>query len=162
MIREVADSIYSIDVEMWTSEYTSVYLVVDDRIALIETGLSTSSDKIIEGIKHLGVRYKDVDFIVVTHIHLDHAGGAGVMAKKLPSAKVIVHKNGAQHLIDPSKLIYSATKALGELSKAYGLDNQNPPSENFFGVREVWHCRGNSAKPFPESLEVIFRNRVDI
>ena len=130
MISEVADSIYSIDVEMWTPKYTSVYLVVGDRIALIETGLSTSSDKIIEGIKYLGFRCADIDFIVVTHIHLDHAGGAGVVAEKLPSAKVIVHKDGAKHLINPSKLIYSATKALGELSKAYGLDKIVPIARN--------------------------------
>ena len=130
MNTEVADGIYSIDVEMWTPEYSSVYLVVGDRIALIETGLSTSSDKILEGIKHLGFRYEDIDFIVVTHIHLDHAGGAGIVAEKLPSAKVIAHKDGAKHLINPSKLIYSATKALGELSKAYGLDKIVPIAQD--------------------------------
>ena len=130
MISEVADGIYSIDVEMWTPEYTSVYLVVGDRIALIETGLSTSAERILEGIKHLGFRYENIDFIIVTHIHLDHAGGAGVVAKELPSAKVVVHKDGAKHLINPSRLIQSATKALGELSKAYGLDKVVPIAQN--------------------------------
>ena len=130
MISEVADGIYSIDVEMWTPEYTSVYLVVGDKIALIETGLSTSSERILEGIKHLGFRYENIDFIIVTHIHLDHAGGAGILAKELPSAKVVVHKDGAKHLINPSRLVHSATKALGELSKAYGLDKVVPIAQN--------------------------------
>ena len=130
MINEVADGIYSIDVEMWTPEYTSVYLVVGDRIALIETGLSTSSDKILEGIRYLGFRYEDIDFIIVTHIHLDHAGGAGVVARELPSAKIVVHKDGAKHLIDPSRLVLSAAKALGELSQAYGLDKIVPITES--------------------------------
>jgi len=130
VITEVADNIYSIDVEMWTSEYTSAYLVVGDRIALIETGLSTSSGKILEGIKQLGFRYENIDFIIVTHIHLDHAGGAGVVAKKLSSAKVVVHKDGAKHLIDPSRLIHSATKALGEFGKTYGLDKIVPVAQS--------------------------------
>ena len=130
MISEIADSIYSIDVEMWTFEYTSVYLVVGDRIALIETGLSSSSGKILEGIKQLGFRYENIDFIIVTHIHLDHAGGAGVVAKELSSAKVVVHKDGAKHLINPSRLIHSSTKALGEFSKTYDLDKIVPVTQS--------------------------------
>ena len=74
-IHRVAEGLYSIDVEMWVPRFSSVYLVVGERIALVETGLSTSSDKILAAIEQLGFHREQINHIIVTHIHLDHAGG---------------------------------------------------------------------------------------
>lgn len=83
-----------------------------DRIALVETGPKSSVDHVIAGLDREGV--EDLDWIVVTHIHLDHAGAAGTLAQRFPDAKVAVHPVGAPHLIDPSKLWASASRIYGE------------------------------------------------
>ena len=119
---EVAEGIYLIDAQTWVPGYSSVYLVVGDKIALVETGLSTSADVILDGIKELGFNPGDIAYILVTHIHLDHAGAAGILAKRIPTAQVVVHQVGAPHLIDPSRLLQSSRKALGEFGNTYGLD----------------------------------------
>ncbi|WP_456486275.1 MBL fold metallo-hydrolase [Candidatus Alkanophaga liquidiphilum] len=123
---KVAKDVYLIDVEMWTRRYGSVYVVEGEAVTLVESGLSTSAGKILEGLAQLGFHRDDVRHIVVSHVHLDHAGGAGVLAKELPNAKVVVHKVGAPHLIDPSRLLRSASKALGQMRDAYGLEKVVP------------------------------------
>lgn len=92
---------------------TATFLVRGrDRVALIESGPKSSSENVIAGLAREGV--DRLDWIVVTHIHLDHAGGAGTLAQRFPDAMVAVHPIGAPHLIDPSKLWASATRIYGE------------------------------------------------
>jgi glyoxylase-like metal-dependent hydrolase (beta-lactamase superfamily II) len=105
-IREVAENVYLIDAEQdFIPNLTAAYFVNEDRKALIDAGHPNSATNILEGIKRLGADPKEVSYIVVTHIHLDHAGGAGILIKEMPYAKVLVHPKGAIHLIDPSKLM---------------------------------------------------------
>lgn len=115
-------NIHTIDARTWVPGYSSVYLVADRRIALIETGISYSADVILQGIKDCGVRPEDISHILLTHVHLDHMGGAAILAKRMPQAEVLVHPMGVKHVIDPTRLINSAKAALGELSKVYGLE----------------------------------------
>jgi glyoxylase-like metal-dependent hydrolase (beta-lactamase superfamily II) len=111
---QAADGIRAIDTVMCGRErVTSAYLVEAAEPALVETGPSTSRDAVIEGLRDLGVGPTDLAHIVVTHIHLDHAGGAGVLAPRFPRATVWVHERGAPHLAEPSKLLASAARVYG-------------------------------------------------
>lgn len=94
------------------------YLVDSERKTLIETGTSTNVTSIVEDLSKLNV--DSLDHIAVTHIHLDHAGGAGFLASEFPEAKIIVHEIGSKHLIDPSVLTKSVEKATGRFFKYYG------------------------------------------
>ncbi|MGH2572869.1 MAG: MBL fold metallo-hydrolase [Actinomycetota bacterium] len=111
---QAADGIQAIDTVMGGRErVTSAYLVDAAEPALVETGPSTSRDAVIEGLRDLGIGPTDLAHIVVTHIHLDHAGGAGGLAPHFPQATVWVHERGAAHLADPTKLVASAARVYG-------------------------------------------------
>ena len=93
---------------------TSAYLVKDEQCALVETGPEMSAEGILEGIKQIGVEIQFVSYIVPTHVHIDHAGGAGYLAQKMPWAQVVVHSAGSRHIIDPTALIAGTKLAFGE------------------------------------------------
>ena len=89
---------------------TSAYLVHADQLALIETGPTTSHEPVVAGLESLGLQPDDLAHIVVTHIHLDHAGGVGHLAERFDKATVWVHERGAPHLADPARLMSSAAR----------------------------------------------------
>ncbi|WP_312117480.1 MBL fold metallo-hydrolase [Brevibacillus reuszeri] len=89
-------------------ERTGTYVIADEELTLIETGPSPSVPYIREGLAKLGYSLEQVKYIIVTHIHLDHAGGAGLFMQECPKAKIVVHPKGARHLVDPSRLIEGA------------------------------------------------------
>jgi glyoxylase-like metal-dependent hydrolase (beta-lactamase superfamily II) len=93
---------------------TSAYLVAAERPALVETGPTTSIDAVVAGLAGLGIGPQDLAHVVVTHIHLDHAGGVGRLARSFPRATIWVHDRGAPHLADPTRLVASATRVYGE------------------------------------------------
>lgn len=100
--------------DMDMSERTGTYVINEEKLTLIETGPSPSVQYIIEGLAKLGHKLADVKYIIVTHIHLDHAGGAGVLMRDCPNAKLVVHAKGARHLSDPSRLIAGAKMVYGD------------------------------------------------
>ena len=93
----------------------AAYYLRGTRHALIETGTSLSAPYIVQALP--GV---ELNYIFVTHVHLDHAGGAGELARRYPHAPVIVHPRGRRHLIDPTRLMESVRKATGEMFALYG------------------------------------------
>jgi glyoxylase-like metal-dependent hydrolase (beta-lactamase superfamily II) len=105
----------------------TTYLVRGDDIAIVETGTSLCASTIIEGLQALGVRPQAVRHIVLTHVHMDHAGGAGVLIESMPEARVYIHSLTAQHLVDPSRLLPSAERALGYLYARHGTIVPLPP-----------------------------------
>jgi glyoxylase-like metal-dependent hydrolase (beta-lactamase superfamily II) len=110
-----AEGVRGIDTAMFgRPRLTSAYLIDADRPALIETGPTTSVHSVRDGLDSLGIGPGDLAHIVVTHIHLDHAGGAGALAPHFPSATVWVHERGAPHLADPGRLVASAARIYGE------------------------------------------------
>jgi len=112
---EAAPGIRGIDTLMFGREKaTSAYLVEANEPALVETGPTTSVQAVVDGLTALGVGPGDLAHIVVTHIHLDHAGGAGALAPHFPGATVWVHERGAPHLADPERLVASAARIYGE------------------------------------------------
>jgi glyoxylase-like metal-dependent hydrolase (beta-lactamase superfamily II) len=91
---------------------TASHLLVDERTAVIETGPKSSLGNVVAELDRLGI--DSLDWIIVTHIHLDHAGGAGTLAQRFPDARIGVHEVGAPHLADPAKLWSSAARIYGE------------------------------------------------
>lgn len=93
---------------------TGTYVIDEEELTLIETGPSPSVKYIKKGLERLGFALEQVKYIIVTHIHLDHAGGAGLLLRECPNAKVVVHPRGERHLIDPSKLAAGARAIYGD------------------------------------------------
>lgn len=114
-VQKIASNIYCIDThDLNRDERTSAYVLVDEKIALIETSASPSVPYIMEGLKELNISLEEIEYLIVTHIHLDHAGGAGLFLQGCPNAKFVVHPRGASHMIDPSRLIASAKSIYGQ------------------------------------------------
>lgn len=89
-------------------------LETGEGLALIEVGPSTTLDALVAGVETLGRDLEDIRHLVVTHIHLDHSGGAGSLMQRLPEARLFVHEVGAPHVIDPTNLVRSATRIYGD------------------------------------------------
>ncbi|PGF15717.1 MBL fold metallo-hydrolase [Natrinema sp. CBA1119] len=118
-VREVrtgdCSDLYYLDTGMYgTDEYGSVYIIDDDRPAVVDTGIGTNYDLLREALEHVGIARDELAVIALTHIHLDHAGGAGFLAADYPNADVYVHPIGTDHLIDPSRLVAGTKNAVGE------------------------------------------------
>ena len=112
---QLTENVFLIDdFDLSMPERTGTYVLTEDKVTLIETSASPSIPYILEGLQTLGVSPADISYIIVTHIHLDHAGGAGLMLQHCPNAKVIVHPKGARHLADPSRLIMGAKAVYGD------------------------------------------------
>jgi glyoxylase-like metal-dependent hydrolase (beta-lactamase superfamily II) len=100
---------------------TAGFLVEGTQPALVETGSQSSVRAVTDALTAAGLGRDDLRWIIVTHIHLDHAGGVGDMALAFPNATVVVHERGARHLLDPSRLIDSAARVYGPLlDELYG------------------------------------------
>lgn len=112
----VADGVHAIDLRfLGYHGAISAYLVVGSTgLALIETGPSTVRENLEAGVRDAGFAMGDIAQVIVTHIHLDHAGGVGGLLRAFPEMTVWVHPVGAPHLIDPAKLIGSATRIYGD------------------------------------------------
>jgi len=114
-ITALGGDVYEIDTKMaGFTGITAGYLILGDRPCLVETGTSTSAPVVRDALASLGVEAEDLATVVVTHIHLDHAGGVGDIARFFPSAQVVVHEKGARHLADPTRLMASARMVWGD------------------------------------------------
>jgi glyoxylase-like metal-dependent hydrolase (beta-lactamase superfamily II) len=113
-VSEVAENIYMVDAQLCSiAKLGSVYLLNEEKKALVDSGPSSSASVVLDGIRQVGVRPEDINYIIVSHIHLDHGGGAGVLLKHMPQAQVVVHHKGAKHLMAPAELLDSSIEALG-------------------------------------------------
>ena len=106
---------------------SGVYIVVSDGLTLIETGGGLTIPHILESVQEIGYREKDIRRSIVTHVHLDHAGGAGSLVQRLPWLRVYVNERGARHLLDPSKLMKSAEMVYGSRKKVIDLHGEIIP-----------------------------------
>ncbi|WP_026583076.1 MBL fold metallo-hydrolase [Bacillus sp. J33] len=113
--EKLAENLYLIDdFDLSKEKRTGTYVLMEEHLTLVETSASPSIPYILQGIKELNLRPEEVDYIIVTHIHLDHAGGAGLLLTHCPNAKLIVHPKGARHISDPSRLIAGAKAVYGD------------------------------------------------
>lgn len=112
---DLGGEVFMMDTRMGGYEaITSSYLIRSSKPCLVETGTAKSAPLVVEQLSRLGVDRNDLATIVVTHIHLDHAGGVGDLAEAFPNAQIVVHEKGARHLADPSRLVASAHRVFGE------------------------------------------------
>ncbi|GAA3977017.1 MBL fold metallo-hydrolase [Actinomadura viridis] len=114
-ITPLGGDVYEIDTRMaGYSGITAGYLILSDRPCLVEPGTAGSAPVVRRALEDLGVGEKDLATVVVTHIHLDHAGGVGDIAEMYPDAEVVVHEKGARHLASPERLMRSARMVYGD------------------------------------------------
>jgi glyoxylase-like metal-dependent hydrolase (beta-lactamase superfamily II) len=123
LITALGHEVFQIDTRMAGYDgITAGYLIRGDRPCLVETGTAPSAPIVRDALAALGVGPGDLATVVVTHIHLDHAGGTGDIARMFPAAEVVVHEFGARHLADPSRLMASARLVYGdELDDLFGI-----------------------------------------
>ena len=115
--------IYAIDADYVRPRLASIHLIVENgRAAFVDTGNNDSLPRALAALETLGLTPDNVDYVILTHIHLDHAGGAGAMMRAFPNARLVVHPRGARHMADPSKLLAGATVVYGatEVDRLYG------------------------------------------
>jgi glyoxylase-like metal-dependent hydrolase (beta-lactamase superfamily II) len=116
MANLIADGVHEVDTLLGGWErVTSGYVVDGDETVLVETGSQSSVPYLLAALDDLGIGAEDLAHVVVTHIHLDHAGGVGDVAQAFPKATIHVHEKGARHLVDPTKLVDSAAMVYGDL-----------------------------------------------
>lgn len=114
-LRDFGRGIYALDSGYFRDEFDAVHLIVEQgRVAIIDTSTKYAAPRIIESIRALGLGPEHVDWVLLTHVHLDHAGGAGELMQLCPNAKVTVHPRGVRHLTDPSKLWAAVCEVYGQ------------------------------------------------
>jgi glyoxylase-like metal-dependent hydrolase (beta-lactamase superfamily II) len=115
-VTPLGNEVHLIDTRMGGYDgITAAYLIRSERPALVETGAALSAGLVVERLAALGVGPDDLATIVVTHIHLDHAGGVGDLAAAFPDAEIVVHERGARHLVSPERLLASARRVYGDV-----------------------------------------------
>jgi glyoxylase-like metal-dependent hydrolase (beta-lactamase superfamily II) len=118
---EIRKNLFQIELE--TGGFKNLicsYVIKASKTTLVESGPTSSVPRLVEGLKELNVNFEDVEYVAITHVHLDHGGGVGTLLKYLPNAKVIVHYRGAPHLVNPERLWVSAQQVLGFVAEIFG------------------------------------------
>jgi len=121
-IKQISNNLYLITLTPLIrgfDNFISVWLYKGKKTFIIDVGPSVTSSDLITALRGLDVNH--LDYIFLTHIHLDHAGGIGEISSTYPETPIICHQAGIEHLVDPSLLIEGTIKALGETGRAYGL-----------------------------------------
>jgi len=114
-VMNVVDGISVIDSEYYSKDFAAIYLLKQkNKVIIIETGTNYSVPYVKEALSQIGLSFSDVSYVIPTHVHLDHAGGAGLLMMQCQNAALVVHPRGARHLIDPSKLVAGAKAVYGE------------------------------------------------
>lgn len=119
-IKEVGDKIYRLQVVIPRTVFTcTVYFIKAARGVIIDPGPASTIPEVMAAMKDIGM--KDLEYIIPTHIHLDHAGGTSNLAEAFPVARVILHPSAKEHMLDTARLVESTRKAYGEgFEKSYG------------------------------------------
>jgi glyoxylase-like metal-dependent hydrolase (beta-lactamase superfamily II) len=117
------DGIVAIDTEYARSLQDASHLIIErGRAAFVDTGVNSSVPLLVGALRDQGLDVGDVDYVILTHVHLDHAGGAGSLMRALPNATCVVHRYGARHMIDPARLVAGTEAVYGveETRATYG------------------------------------------
>jgi glyoxylase-like metal-dependent hydrolase (beta-lactamase superfamily II) len=150
--------IITVDTHHVRPKLDASHLIIDGgRVAIVDTGTALGVPYILAALAELDIEPHAVDYILLTHIHLDHAGGAGALLKHLPNANVMVHPRGARHLVDPSRLIAATIEVYGKefFAATYGnvvpiaaerVISSDDGHEFTLGNRtlSVWHSPGHA------------------
>jgi glyoxylase-like metal-dependent hydrolase (beta-lactamase superfamily II) len=134
--KEIGKNLFLIELE--TGGFKNLicsYIIKCTKTILVESGPTSSVPNLVSGLKERNIRFEDVEYVAITHVHLDHGGGAGTLLKFLPNAKVLVHPRGMPHLINPEQLWSSAQAVLGYVSEIFGKP-EPVPKERIIPVTE--------------------------
>ena len=113
-ITTLDDGVFAVDTEYVRPQHDASHLIIEDgRAAFVDTGTNDSVPRLLDALHQLDLDIADVDFVFLTHIHLDHAGGAGLLMQKLPNARCVIHPRGAPHMINTEKLIKGTEAVYG-------------------------------------------------
>lgn len=114
MITKLDDGIVAIDTEFMRPIQDASHLIIEGgRAAFVDTGTNYSVPLLIDALQQQDLDVADVDFVFLTHVHLDHAGGAGLLMQALPNARCVIHPRGVRHMVDPAKLIAGTEAVYG-------------------------------------------------
>ena len=122
-LESFGDGVHAVDTGFHRPRFDAAYLVVErGRAAFIDTGTNHAVPRLLAALAELGLAPEDVDYVIPTHVHLDHAGGAGRLMQALPRATMLVHPRGARHMVDPLALYMGAQAVYGaeEMQRSYG------------------------------------------
>src|SRR4030066_1013137 len=125
--KKIGEDLFLIDLE--TGGFKNLiasYVLRGTKSISVETGPSSSIPNLLSGLKELNVRTEEVAYVAISHFHLDHGGGVGILLKSLPNAKVIVHQRGARHLVNPEKLWVQSRMVLGNVAEIFGVPEPVP------------------------------------
>jgi glyoxylase-like metal-dependent hydrolase (beta-lactamase superfamily II) len=125
---KVSERVYMLDTYALGQPNTvSAYLIKGPKPTLVDCGYQSSYRNVLAGLAEVGVMPSDVRYLVPTHVHLDHAGAAGHLVREMPNAEVVAHEKSVPHLVDPTRLIGSATKVFGKMiMELYGSPEPIP------------------------------------
>jgi glyoxylase-like metal-dependent hydrolase (beta-lactamase superfamily II) len=114
-VQKLDHGISVIDTGFIRELFDASHLVIaNGRAAYVDTGTNNSVPRLLAGLEFHGLDREAVDYVILTHVHLDHAGGAGLLMQHLPNARLVVHPRGARHMIDPSKLMEGVRAVYGD------------------------------------------------
>ena len=122
-VAAIGNGIRVVDTGFHRPLFDAAYLIVErGRAAFVDTGTNDAVPRLLAALAAAQIGVDAVDYVIPTHVHLDHAGGAGLLMQQLPNARLVVHRRGARHLVDPRHLVRSATGVYGEdeIARSYG------------------------------------------
>jgi len=122
-VEELGGGVFAIDTGFHRPRFDAAYLIVDaGRAAFIDTGTGHALPRLLAALQATGLTPAEVDWVIPTHVHLDHAGGVGPLMQALPTARALVHPRGARHMVDPTALYQGALAVYGqaEMDRSYG------------------------------------------
>ena len=145
--------VVAIDTEYARPQQDASHLIVEQgRAAFVDTGVNSSVPLLLEALADQDVDVGDVDYVFLTHVHLDHAGGAGLLMQALPNARCVVHPRGAPHMIDPGRLV-AGTEAVYGVEKTRSIYGEIQPID---AVRIVEPADGQQFSLAGRSFEVFY------
>ena len=136
------DGIFAVDAEYLYPGHAAVHIIRHNgRAAFVDTGTNHSVPYLLAALEELDITRDAVDYVFLTHVHLDHAGGAGLLARELPNARVLVHPRGMPHMLDPSKLVTASEAVYGKelFRQLYGEIVPIAP-ERIVSVQDSYRC----------------------
>ncbi|MBI4288308.1 MAG: MBL fold metallo-hydrolase [Chloroflexi bacterium] len=134
---KVADDLFIIDTAAYgRPRFLASYIIAGDKIALVDCGPTTCLPRLKTEVKRLGFNVRDIDYIIITHIHLDHYGGAGSLLEDLPRGKVVMHQRGARHAINPGPMLERTRAMVGDEAMAREGPILPIPAERLMAVED--------------------------
>lgn len=119
--KKLNDHLYLVDLKpLGIEKFIASYVLTGNKTMIVETGPTTSIGNLLAGLREIAIGNDDIDYVAVSHIHIDHAGGSGRLLEHLPNARLLAHPRGVPHLVKPEKLWRQTKQVLGEIADMYG------------------------------------------